>query len=85
MGFTHVTRLGHMTGFTSFDLFWYMAQLTHKSQMMDFELRHIMSHELCDTEYESQRVRVGGRTLDKRGALGRQGVATNHLFYTSGD
>ena len=52
---------------------------------MDFELRHIMSHELCDTEYESQRVRVGGRTLDKRGALGRQGVATNHLFYTSGD
>ena len=41
---------------------------------MDFALRLIMSHESCDTEYESHRVRVGGRTLYKSGALGHLGV-----------
>ena len=62
MGFTHVTHLAHMTWFMSNDWFWYVAQLTHRSQLMDFTLGLAMSHESCDTEYESHRVRVEGRT-----------------------
>jgi len=38
MGFTHVTPLGHMTGFMGFDWLRDMAQLTQKSQLMDFTL-----------------------------------------------
>ena len=44
------------------DWFWYIAQLTHRSQPMDFTLCLIMSHESCDVEYESPRSRVEGRT-----------------------
>ena len=38
MGFAHVIRLGRMTGFISFDWFWYVAQLTQKSQLVDLAL-----------------------------------------------
>ena len=34
-----------------------------------------MSHESCDAEYESHRVRVGGRTRYKKGALAAQELA----------
>ena len=36
MGFTHVTPLGHMTGFMDFDWWRDKAQRTRKSQLMDF-------------------------------------------------
>ena len=42
------------------DWFWYAAQLTHRSQLMDFILWLTMSHESCDAEYESHRIRVRG-------------------------
>ena len=38
MGLTHVIHFGHMTGFTSYDWFRHVAQLTHISQLMDFTL-----------------------------------------------
>ena len=38
MGFTHVTHLALMSCFMSYDWFWYVAQLTQKSQLMDFTL-----------------------------------------------
>ena len=60
---------GHMICFISFDWFWYVAQLTHRSQLMDFTLWLVMSHESYDVEYESHRVRVEGRTHYKKGAL----------------
>ena len=38
MGFGHVIGLGRMTGFMSCDWFWYVAQLTQRSQLMDLAL-----------------------------------------------
>jgi len=38
MGFTHVTPLGHMIGFMSFDWLKGMAQLTRMGQLMDVTL-----------------------------------------------
>ena len=38
MGFTHEAHLVHMTWFMSYDWVWYVAQLTLKSQLMDFTL-----------------------------------------------
>jgi len=38
MGFAHVTPLGHMTCFMSFDWLQDRAQLTRTSQLMDFTL-----------------------------------------------
>ena len=60
MGFTYVTHLAHMTWFLSYDWFRYVAQLSHRSQLMDFTLGLVMSHESCDAKYESHRVRVRG-------------------------
>jgi len=48
MGFTHVTPLGHMTRFMSFDLLRDRAQLTRTRQLMDFTLGLITSHESRD-------------------------------------
>jgi len=38
MGFTHVTPVGQMNGFMSFDWLRDMAALTHTSHLMDFTL-----------------------------------------------
>jgi len=61
MYFTQVTPSGGVTCFICFDWFWYVAQLSNKSQLMDFRRWLSMSHKLCDTAYESHRVRVEGR------------------------
>ena len=38
MGLAHVIHFGHMTCFMSYDWFRQVAQLTRKSQLMDFTL-----------------------------------------------
>ena len=78
MGFTHVTHLAHMTCFMSYDWFWYVAQLTHRSQLMDFTLWLAMSHESCDAEYESHRVRDRGGLRVYKAASGRSVVRSSH-------
>ena len=81
MGFMHVTHLAHMTLFMSYDWFRYVAQLTQRSQLMDFTLRLAMRHESCDAEYESHRVRVRGGLRVYKAASGRSVVRSprNHL------
>ena len=56
-------------------------QLTHRSQLMDFTLWLAMSHESCDAEYESHRIRVRGGTWVYKAASGRSVVRSprNHL------
>ena len=48
MGSTHVTLLGHMIGFMSFDWLKGLAQLTRMGQLMDFTLWLTMSYEPRD-------------------------------------
>ena len=65
--------------FMSFDWFWYVEQLTHRTQLMDFTLWLVMSHESGDAKYESHRIRVEGRTQYKKWPWPMRSWSTNHL------
>jgi len=49
-------------GFMTFKYFWYVGQLTRRSQLRDFTLWLIMKKQWCDVEYKLHRVRIEGRT-----------------------